>query len=336
MKAMAPGLSVCAPRRQTDKPLTVSFVAPCYNEEANVEAFIDAILGLWDRIKTEIPSLGSCEIVLVDDGSSDSTWDLIRSASRRRPEVVGVRLSRNFGHQAALLSGLMTAGGDAVISLDADLQDDIEVIPAMLCAYVSGDEIVFGVRSDRSSDSVFKRISAHVYYRLLGGLGVDSVYNHADFRLMSRKALDALMQYGERNLYLRGLIKSFGFRTSTVEYERKRRERGQSAYTLRKMIVLGLNGITAFSVRPLRLFFYLGMAISTFSLGYIIYSVVMAFMGVTISGWASLVVSIYLIGGIQIIGIGILGEYIGRIYIETKGRPHYLVEEIARNEEMDR
>lgn len=318
------------PRRRA-LPLSVSFVVPCYNEQENIPALLAALDRIWAAARQACPGLSGCEIVLVDDGSADATWDLIAQATATRTDTVGIRLSRNFGHQPALLAGLMAATGDAVISLDADLQDDIGVIPRMLAAHLAGDEIVFGVREDRSSDTAFKRITAQGYYRVLAAMGVDVLHNHADFRLMGRKSIEALRQHGEHNLYLRGLIRSFGFPSSVVTYARKPRTAGESGYTLRRMLLLALDGITSFSVRPLRWIFYLGLLISILAFGYIVYAVTMAFAGVTVSGWASLVVSIYLIGGIQIMGIGILGEYLGRTYMETKRRPAFLIDEVMRH-----
>jgi len=309
--------------------VNVSFVVPCYNEQANIGPLLEALEGLWLKSCAAHPQLRTCEIVLIDDGSTDATWDLIADAAATRQDIVGIRLSRNFGHQPALLAGLMTATGDAVISLDADLQDDISVIPDMLAAFLRGDEIVFGVRKDRSTDTAFKRITAQCYYRLLAGLGVDVLHDHADFRLMGRKSIEALRQHGEQNLYLRGLIRSLGFRSSVVSYARQARSRGESGYTLRRMLLLALEGITSFSVRPLRWIFYLGMIMSVLAGAYILYAVGMALSGATVSGWASLVVSIYLIGGIQIMGIGILGEYLGKTYVETKRRPSYLIDEVV-------
>jgi len=319
--------------RGRSRPTSVSFVVPCFNEEANIDPLLDALDRIWVTARSTCPGLLTCEVVLVDDGSVDGTWDLIAKASARRPEVVGIRLSRNFGHQPALLAGLLAATGDAVISLDADLQDDIGVVPKMLEAHLKGDEIVFGVRDDRSSDSAFKRVTAQGYYRLLAALGVDVLHNHADFRLMGRKSIEALRQYGERNLYLRGLIRSFGFRNSVVTYARLPRSRGETGYTLRRMLMLALDGVTSFSVQPLRYIFYLGLVISLLASGYILYAIFKALTGVTVSGWASLVVSIYLIGGIQIMGIGILGEYLGRTYMETKRRPSFLIDEMIRHDD---
>ncbi len=319
--------------RPRGRPMSVSFVVPCFNEEANIAPLLAALDDVWASVRQSCPSLLTFEVVLIDDGSADATWTLISEACAARPEVVGIRLSRNFGHQPALMAGLLAATGDAVVSLDADLQDDISVIPAMLAAHLKGDEIVFGVRDDRSADTAFKRITAQGYYRVLAALGVDVLHNHADFRLMGRKSIEALRQYGERNLYLRGLIRSFGFRNSIVTYARKPRSRGETGYTLRRMLLLALDGITSFSVQPLRYIFYIGLVISLMACGYILYAVFQALAGATVSGWASLVVSIYLIGGIQIMGIGILGEYLGRTYMETKRRPSFLIDEMVRHDD---
>lgn len=333
-KTLGPATAVTAPRpRAARRPETVSFVIPCFNEEANIAPLLAALDRVWSAAQAACPTLTRREIVLIDDGSRDATWDLIAEASAARPEVVGLRLSRNYGHQPALLAGLMQATGDAVISLDADLQDDISIIPRMLDAHLKGDEIVFGVRSDRSSDTAFKRMTAQGYYRLLAALGVDVVHNHADFRLMGRKSIEALRQHGETNLYLRGLIRSFGFRSSTLTYARQPRSRGETGYTLSRMMLLALDGITSFTVKPLRYIFYIGFLISLLAFGYILYAVGQALRGVTVSGWASVVVSIYLLGGIQIMGIGILGEYLGRTYMETKRRPGFLIDEIVRHDD---
>lgn len=329
--AVRPGTA--RPRVRT-RPTSVSFVVPCFNEDANIGPLLAALDQIWATVRVISPGFLTCEVVLVDDGSTDRTWALIAEASARRPEVVGIRLSRNFGHQPALLAGLLAATGDAVISIDADLQDDIGVIPQMLEAHLKGDEIVFGVRDDRSRDTAFKRITAQAYYRLLASLGVDALHNHADFRLMGRKSIEALRQYGERNLYLRGLIRSFGFRNSVVTYARRPRERGETGYTLKRMMLLALDGITSFTVQPLRYIFYLGLLISFAACCYIFYAVFQAVTGVTVSGWASLVVSIYLIGGIQIMGIGILGEYLGRTYMETKRRPSFLIDDMVRHDDQ--
>lgn len=318
---------------QRPAPLRLSFVAPCHNEEANVVALIEALAALWPDLAARFPRLAGYEIVLVDDGSTDRTWAWIEAAAAARPEVVGIRLSRNFGHQPALLAGLLSATGEVVISLDADLQDDISVVPEMVAAHLAGDEIVFGVRGDRSSDGAFKRLTARGYYRLLAALGVEVVHDHADFRLMGRRAIEALRAHDERNLYLRGLIRSFGFRNSTVAYTRRPRAGGETSYTLGRMLLFALDGVTAFSVRPLRYIFFVGLLIALFSLGYILYATAAALLGATVSGWASVVVSIYLIGGLQIMGIGILGEYLGRIYVETKRRPAYLVDAVVRHDD---
>jgi glycosyltransferase involved in cell wall biosynthesis len=309
--------------------LLISFVAPCHNEEANVERLVIVLEQVWASLRSRFSSLQSWEIVLVDDGSTDGTWALIQALSASRQHIRGIKLSRNFGHQAALTAGLHAATGDMVVSLDADLQDDVSVIPKMVLKHLEGAEIVFGVRNDRSSDSFFKRTTAVGYYRLLTALGVSVVHNHADYRLMGRKSLEALRRHSERNLYLRGLISSFGFRTAEVPYARQARKYGQTSYSLRRMLLLALDGVTSFSIRPLRYIFYIGFFISLFSACYIIFALFGALLGLTVPGWTSLVVSIYLIGGIQIMGIGILGEYIGRIYLETKQRPAYLVDEMV-------
>lgn len=319
--------------RSTRADATLSFVVPCYNEQASIGPLLDALSKIWAAAQDAHPQFNACEIILIDDGSTDATWDIIFDATTKHRNLVGIRLSRNFGHQPALLAGLMAAKGDAVISLDADMQDDIGVIPDMLGAFLRGDEIVFGVRKERSTDNAFKRFTAQSYYRLLAGLGVDVVYNHADFRLMGRKAIEALRQYDEHNLYLRGLVRSFGFRSSIVSYARQARRLGESGYTMRRMLLLALDGITSFSIRPLRWVFYLGLLISLLASCYITYALAMALSGATVSGWASIVVSIYMIGGVQIMALGILGEYLGKTYLETKRRPSFLIDEIVQHVE---
>lgn len=314
---------------------SLSFVVPCYNEEPVLDELLRQLSQLGQRLHDEGRISSRPVITLVDDGSSDSTWAMIRQATERLP-VQGVRLSRNHGHQAALLAGLMTSKADVVISLDADLQDDLAAVPKMLDAYRDGAEIVFGVRDKRDSDSFFKRWSARGYYALLRYLGVEIVPDHADFRLMSRKALETLRGYSEVNLFLRGLIRSIGYPSAIVTYERKPRLAGESKYPLHRMIALALEGVTSFSVMPLRYITLLGFLIALLSFGYIVYAVFGWILGLTVLGWASIVVSIFLLGGVQLVALGIIGEYLGKVYLETKRRPQFIIDTVIgpdRNDE---
>jgi glycosyltransferase involved in cell wall biosynthesis len=264
--------------------------------------------------------------IFVDDGSRDRTWNLIEELHRRSPRVRGLKLSRNRGHQNALLAGLLSAPGDIVVSVDADLQDDLAVMGDMVEAYIGGADVVLGVRRDRTSDTAFKRISAQAYYRFLRWMGVEIVYNHADYRLLSRRAVEALREHGEANLFLRALVVQLGFKTAVVAYDRALRAAGQSKYPLRRMISLGVGGITAFSTMPLRYITVLGFLVSLFSFLLGGWALLAAFSGRAVPGWTSTVVPIYLICGVQLTCLGIIGEYIGRIYHETKRRPRYIVE----------
>jgi glycosyltransferase involved in cell wall biosynthesis len=269
------------------------------------------------------------EIHFVDDGSKDHTWEIIESLAVADTRVHGIKLSRNRGHQNALLAGLFSAQGDALVTIDADLQDDISVIEDMVRRFAAGSEIVYGVRKSRSSDTVFKKSTAGMYYRLLGWMGVDVINNHADFRLMGRRAVDALRQYPEVNLFLRGIIPLLGFPTSTVYYDRVERFAGTSKYPLRRMLSLAIDGITSFSVMPLRLITILGFLVCLLSIAMVVWILYgRLFMNTTIPGWASSIIPIYFLGGIQLLSIGVLGEYIAKIYLETKRRPRYFIEKV--------
>ncbi|MEM1102211.1 MAG: glycosyltransferase family 2 protein, partial [Pseudomonadota bacterium] len=275
------------------------------------------------------------EILLVDDGSRDRTWPMIEAA-RASHGATGLRLSKNQGHQAALLAGLLNADADVTISMDADLQDDPNVVRDMLDRYREGAEIVFGVRAARDTDTAFKRMTARGYYKLLGGMGVDIIPDHADYRLMSAKALAALDSFQERNLFLRGLVRQIGFETATVTYDRAARVAGESKYPLAKMLALAIEGITSFSIKPLRLITAMGFIVAGLSLCYAVYSLVMWSMGSVVPGWTSIVLPIYILGGIHMIALGVIGEYIGKIYLETKARPRYIVDEITRPSEAQK
>ena len=305
----------------------LTIVIPCYNEQEVLPETVrrlGAVLGdLCGRSKVANTS----HVCLVDDGSRDQTWALIEQYAREQTFVRGIKLSRNRGHQNALLAGLMTATGSVVISIDADLQDDLAAIEAMLDAHQAGAEIVFGVRRLREADTFLKRFTAEGYYRLLGLLSVDVVFNHADYRLMSRRAIDALSEYEEVNLFLRGIIPQLGFRTATVYYDRSERFAGESKYPLRKMLSLAWNGVTSFSAAPLRLITGLGVLISLGSFAVTLWALFVRFVAdMAVPGWTSTVVPIYFLGGIQLLAIGVIGEYLAKIYMETKRRPRFIIE----------
>lgn len=314
--------------------MQVSFVIPCYNEE---DALPEAarrmehlVLDLIRRGK--ISRLSS--IWFVDDGSRDRTWPLIQALVKQSEHVVGVKLSRNRGHQNALLAGLMTADGDAVVSLDVDLQDDLAAIEQMIDAHAAGNEIVYGVRRSRATDTWFKRRSALLYYDLCRFLGVDLVPNHADYRLMGRKALAALGSYEEVNLFLRGIIPQLGYRSTSIFYDRGERVAGESKYPLRKMVSLALNGVTSFSALPVRFIAVLGMCLFLASMGMTLWVLsIRLFTDNAVPGWASTTLPIYALGGIQLFCMGVLGEYVAKIYLEAKRRPRYLIEQLERKEE---
>jgi glycosyltransferase involved in cell wall biosynthesis len=303
-------------------------VVPCYNEEEvlpETAKRLDIIIsGLMEKGKIAPES----RICFVNDGSKDKTWEIIGSLYNEKPVFAGVNLARNRGHQNALLAGLMFARNyaDAVISLDADLQDDVAAIEKFVDEYLNGSDIVYGVRSSRSSDSFFKRSSAESFYKLMKFMGVDIVFNHADYRLMSKRALDALSQFEEVNLFLRGIAPQIGYKTSTVEYVRAERFAGESKYPLKKMLAFAFEGITSFSVKPLRIATILGCGAFFISLLMLLYVLIQFFSGNTVSGWASLGVSIWALGGLQLLMIGIVGEYIGKVYMEAKHRPKFIIE----------
>ena len=305
----------------------LSIVVPCFNEEEVLPETNRRLLALLDRLQCQGLINGQSAVHYVDDGSKDGTWSLIESLAACDARAHGIKLSRNRGHQNALLAGLLSVEGDAVVSIDADLQDDVSVIEAMVQAFAAGSEVVYGVRDSRQSDSAFKRSTALMYYGLMRRLGVDLVHNHADFRLLGRRAVEALRQYGEVNMFLRGIVPLIGFRAATVRYDRAERFAGVSKYPLRKMLTFAVEGITSFSIVPLRLITLLGFLVSGLSFAmivFIIYGTLV--MRAVIPGWASSVVPIYFLGGIQLLSIGILGEYVAKIYLETKQRPRYVIE----------
>jgi glycosyltransferase involved in cell wall biosynthesis len=299
----------------------LSVVTPCYNEEAVLPETIRRFSVLLDRLAADGKiDPAKSGIYFVDDGSHDATWALIEQASARDPRMHGVKLSRNCGHQAALLAGLQSAPGDAIISIDADLQDDVEAIEAMLDRFVAGDDIVYGVRNDRQSDSMFKRSTAVGYYRLLAWMGVEVTFNHADYRLMSRRVVDCLQRYQEVNLFLRAIVPTLGFRSSTVEYRRAERFAGESKYPLGKMLKLAFEGITSFSAFPLHLITLLGLVIFVGSMFLGAWALWVRLFGSSFPGWASTVVPMYFLGGVQLLCIGVIGEYLSKIARDTSSR----------------
>lgn len=307
-------------------------VIPCYNEEEvlpETSKRLTAKLGAM--IEMGLISQDS-KIVFVNDGSKDHTWQLIRQYHEENPMIQGINLSRNKGHQSALLAGLMTVKEycDMAISMDADLQDDVDAIEQFVEKYYEGCEVVYGVRSERKTDSFFKRASAQSFYKLMLHMGVEIVYNHADYRLMSRRALDEMEGFKEVNLFLRGIVPLIGFQSGVVTYERHERFAGESKYPLKKMLNFAFDGITSFSVKPIRMVTTLGIIIFAISILMLIYFLITWCIGWTVPGWTSIVVSVWTIGGLQLLAIGIIGEYIGKIYMETKARPKFIVQEYLK------
>lgn len=310
-------------------PACVWLVIPCYNESEALDVMPQLLLDELDRLVSEGMASPDSRILFVDDGSSDGTWDKIWSLSADHERVCGLSLSRNRGHQNALMAGLMAAKDhcDAAISLDADGQDDIGAMSAMLAEYASGHDVVYGVRSNRETDPWFKRASAEAFYRLLDSMDVEVVFNHADYRLMSARALEALSAFTERNIYLRGLVPLIGFPSAQVEYERAERTAGKTHYSFRKMLSLAIDGITSLSTAPIRMVVGAGFIVTLFGLLISIWSIVMLCLGRTVAGWASLICVVALLGGMQLVSVGIIGEYVGKTYLEVKRRPRYIESE---------
>ncbi len=300
-------------------------VVPCYNEQEVLPVTAGKLTAKIDQLVKKSVISDQSRIIFVDDGSKDLTWQVITDEHGKNPVVQGYKLSRNRGHQNALLAGLIKAKeyADIIISLDADLQDDIDAVDAFIDKYYEGNDIVYGVRESRKTDTAFKRGSAQLYYKFLHFMGVDIVYNHADYRLMSRRAVEALSQYDEVNLFLRGIVPLIGFKTDVVNYARSERFAGVSKYPLKKMLSFAFDGITSFSIRPIRMITFLGLFISVISMFLILYIVISSFFNRTVTGWNSIVCSLWLLGGLQLLAIGIVGEYIGKIYLEVKHRPRF-------------
>ncbi|MCI8599064.1 MAG: glycosyltransferase family 2 protein [Lachnospiraceae bacterium] len=310
-------------------------VIPCYNEEAVLPETAKQLLAKMNSMFERNIISPESKILFVNDGSKDRTWELIEELHKSNPIYSGIKLSRNKGHQNALLAGLMIAKerADMTISLDADLQDDVDVIDRMVERYYAGNDIVYGVRSARKTDTFFKKFTAQGFYKIMQAMGVDIVYNHADYRLMSKRALEGLAEFKEVNLFLRGIVPLIGFSSDTVSYERHERFAGESKYPLKKMLSFATDGITSFSIKPIRLITACGFLIFLVSIAMLIYSLVVHFTGNTVHGWTSMIVSIWAIGGLQLLAIGIVGEYIGKIYLETKERPKYIIEKILDKKE---
>lgn len=314
---------------ETPPPATLYVVIPCYNESKTLPLTLPRFSAYLKSLVDSQRIAPQSRLVLVDDGSKDDTWSMIADASREGTAVVGVRLSRNFGHQGALLAGLMEAREhcDIAVSADADGQDDIEVMGAMVDAYLEGHDIVYGVRSCRDSDKPFKRFSARAFYKIMNALGAQTVEDHADYRLLSKRALDALAQFDETNLFLRGIVPLIGLPSTTVPYVRNERLGGESHYRLSNMVDLALTGITGLSAKPLRFVFHLGTIVSLASLIGIAYSLVAFLTRNSVDGWTSIVSIVCFLGGMQMLCLGIIGEYVGKAYIESKRRPRYIISE---------
>lgn len=311
---------------QSARPPQLSIVAPCYNEEAVLPATAEVLCALLDELRREDRIAEGSHVLLVDDGSRDRTWAIIEELAQKRACVRGLKLSRNFGHQGAVLAGLLEAEGDVIVSIDADLQQDESCIRQMLDRFQSGHDVVLGVRRDRAADTLLKRMTAEGYYRLMRLMGVNIVFNHADYRLMSRRAVEMLREHSETNLFLRGVITLIGLPTAIVEHAVRERAAGESKYSLRKMLHLAWEGITSFSIVPLRVVSVIGFSIAAVSFLVIAYVLYVRFIrGDFVPGWASTVLPMYFLGGVQILCLGVIGEYIGKIYLETKRRPRYLV-----------
>ena len=316
---------------------TLYIVVPCYNEEEVLPETSKRLKAKLEQLMAAGKISEKSRVLFVNDGSRDRTWDLISALHGQSPLFCGVDLTRNRGHQNALLAGLMTAKdrADAVISMDADLQDDVEAVDQMVDKYLEGVDIVYGVRSSRKKDSFFKRTTAEGFYRVMNALGAETVFNHADYRLMSKRALEGLAQFREVNLFLRGIVPMIGYRTDVVEYERGERFAGESKYPLKKMLSFAMEGITSLSVKPLRMITGLGFLIFLVSLVMIVYNLVRWAMGDTVTGWASLACSLWALGGLIMLALGVVGEYIGKIYMETKDRPRFLIAQVLEDRDEE-
>ncbi|MCK8616842.1 glycosyltransferase family 2 protein [Fructobacillus sp. M158] len=304
-------------------------VVPAYNEEESLPKSLDVLSDVLKDMVKEKKIDEDSKLVIVNDGSKDKTWSIIEEAAKKNTHISGINFSRNFGHQNAVIGGLTAARpyGDVFITIDADLQDDVNAIPKMVDEYLNGYDVVYGVRSARATDTRFKRWTAEGFYALMNKIGVEMIPDAADFRLTSGRVVDELLKYKERNLFLRGLIPKIGFPSTKVYYARKERELGESKYPLRKMLALAWNGITSFSVAPMHFVLGLGVLTILISFGMMVYSAVQYFLGHAIAGWSSIMVSIWFLGGIQLIGLSIMGEYLGKVFNEAKGRPRFIIQD---------
>lgn len=321
-------MSRVPPDAADGRPPVLAIVVPCYNEEEVLPETARRLATALEDLRADALVAPDSFILFVDDGSRDRTWELIEALHAAHHDVAGRRLARNAGHQRALLAGLLQARtrADCVISIDADLQDDVDAIRRFVEAFRQGYEVVYGVRRSRHTDTVFKRSTANGFYRFMHLMGVDLVSNHADYRLLGRRALDHLAEFEEVNLFLRGLVTLLGFRSTTVEYDRRERYAGESKYPLRKMLGFAVDGVTSFSVTPIRWVTVAGLGFVILSLLAMVYAVVAKLLGDTVPGWSSLIASVWFIGGVQLVALGLIGEYVGKIYVEVKHRPRYIVE----------
>lgn len=315
--------------QQTTKAPSLSIVVPCYNESDVFIYCLSALKTLLDEMILNNKITKDSFILFIDDGSTDNTWEMIKNAAIKTHNVRGLKLSKNKGHQIAIVAGYTAVETDATVSIDADLQDDVNCIPDMLEKFMLGSDIVYGVRKDRSSDSYFKRYTAMIFYKLMSLIGASQIAEHADFRLMSKRAIKSLITFNEQNIYLRGIIPLIGFKTEKVYYQRTARVAGESKYALREMLVLAVDGITSLTILPLRLIAAIGLATCVVAIIMIIYSVYEKFYGTPLPGWTSVITSILFLGGVQLLCLGVIGEYLGKIYIEVKKRPKYFIEEYA-------
>lgn len=308
----------------------LTIVVPAYNEEEVLTSSVQKLLAVEDQIAAQTVLGQRADILIVDDGSKDHTWEIIENLHATNSRIRGLRFSRNFGHQSALIAGMSEAvkTADMIVTIDADLQDDPDKIVDMVDAYADGADIIYGVRNNRETDSWFKRTTAQGYYKVLKLLGVELVPNHADFRLMSKRAVETFLQYPERNIFIRGLIPKLGFKTAEVFYKRTPRMAGESKYPLKKMLAFAWDGITSLTIAPVRLILILGSLSCLFAVGMVVYAIVMKMLGLTVHGWSSLMVSLWFIGGVQMISLGVIGEYIGKLTTEVKHRPRYTVQTI--------
>ena len=309
----------------------LAIVVPCYNEEEVLNIASAALREVLDDLVNKRKIAEDSFVLFVNDGSKDRTWELIEEEHKNHPvQIKGVKLAGNVGHQFALTAGLITAKdmSDVTVSIDADLQDDVAVIEEMIDKFHEGKDIVYGVRRERKTDTFFKRVTAQGFYKVMELMGVKSVYNHADFRLMSKRAVEQFAKYRETNLYLRGMMPLIGYETDMVYYDRKERVAGEAKYPLKKMLALAFNGISSFSVKPITLILSLGFFIVCVSVLAAVYALISYFTGHVVAGWTSLILSIWFLGGIQLLAIGLVGQYIGKIYIEVKQRPRYNIEKI--------